>query len=50
MDRVNFEGFRSHKLQKQKQTQRGPVYGGLAVLVKDELRQGIRFLQSMSSE
>ena len=49
MDHVSFEGYRSHVLQRT-QTRKGHVHGSLAILVKIHLRQGVKFLQSTSSE
>ena len=49
MDNVSFEGYRSHVLQRTL-TRKGHVHGGLAILVKNQLRQGVKFLQSTSSE
>ena len=33
-----------------KQARKGHVHGGLAILIKNEIRQGVRFLQTTSSE
>ena len=49
MDTVSFEGYRSHVLQR-KRTKKGHVHGGLAIVVKNQLWQGVKYLQSTLSE
>ena len=47
MDNASFESSRSHVLQGK---QKAHVHGGLAILAKTDLRQGVNVLQSTSSE
>ena len=44
-----FRSYRSHVLQLT-ETRKGHVHGGLSILVKNKLRQGVKFFQSTSSE
>ena len=49
MEHINFEGYRTHVVQR-KTVDKGPVYGGIAILVKRNIKPGIIFLPSTSSE
>ena len=49
MANINFEGYKTHIIQRRGAC-KGRFFGGIAILVKQNIRRGIKFMTSTSSE
>ena len=51
MDYINFQSYKIHAIQRKSVTSGvGPVFGGIAILVKRNIRAGVKFMPQISSE
>lgn len=41
MTQINFEGYKTHVVQR-KVVHKGPMFGGIAILIKQSIRQGVK--------
>lgn len=49
MTQINFEGYKTHVVQR-KVVHKGPMFGGIAILIKQSIRLGVKFMPTSSSE